>query len=194
MELHGAYETKMLDLGRMAAYHHKMAEEIAVKFQRHFRSSLIGATHLALMLLTFTVDATDGSKKPGFSWMLESDKSYLTIKAIEKGGLFDAKNQDNPDKKIYVPDQIVAVNGKTGDALSMANELALPKLLTITLRRCEEDFTPQECWQVAPTTPKLALREAPPGTPPGPAPPGTPPGPAPHTPRASLHSPHTPQD
>ena len=135
-----------------------------------------GATHLALMLYTITVDATDGSKKLGI--LIEQEKSYLTIKAVEKGGLFEAWNQDHPERKIRVLDEIVAVNGKVGDALSMIDELVLPQVLIITLRRCEEDFTAEERLQVAPQTPPLG--------------PHTPPGPAPHTP--SGPSPHTPQD
>ena len=110
-----------------------------------------GATHLALMLYTFTVDATDGSKKPGI--LIEQEKSYLTIKAVKKGGLFEAWNQDHPERKIRVLDEIVAVNGKVGDALSIIDELVLPQVLTITLRRCEEDFTAEERLQVAPQTP-----------------------------------------
>ena len=135
-----------------------------------------GATHLALMLYTFTVDATDGSKKPGI--LIEQEKSYLTIKAVKKGGLFEAWNQDHPERKIRVLDEIVAVNGKVGDALSIIDELVLPQVLTITLRRCEEDFTAEEPLQVAPQTPPLG--------------PHTPPSPAPHIP--SGPSPHTPQD
>ena len=135
-----------------------------------------GATHLALMLYTCSVNAT-GSKKLGI--LIEHEnKSYLTIKAVEKGGLFEAWNQDHPERKIRVLDEIVAVNGKVGDALSMIDELVLPQVLTITLRRCEEDFTAEERLQVAPQTPPLG--------------PHTPPGPAPHTP--SGPSPHTPQD
>ena len=79
------------------------------------------------MLHTFTVDATDGSKKPGI--LIEHEnKSYLTIKAVEKGGLFAAWNQDHPERKIRILDEIVAVNGKVGDALSMIDELVLPQV------------------------------------------------------------------
>ena len=85
------------------------------------------------MLHTFTVDATHGSRKPGIRIEYEG-RSYLTIKAIGKSGLFEAWNQDHPERKICVFDQIVAVNGKTGDAVSMVDELVLTQLLTITLR------------------------------------------------------------
>ena len=135
-----------------------------------------GATHLALMLYTCSVNAT-GSKKLGVSIDPEN-KSYLTIKAVAKGGLLEAWNQDHPERKIRVLDEIVAVNGKVGDALSMIDELVLPQVLTITLRRCEEYNIPEERLQAAPQTPPVGPR--------------TPPGRAPHTPLGP--SPHTPQD
>lgn len=80
-----------------------------------------------------TVTTKGEAAKVGLD-IIQLEDRYLKIRKVKEGVVMDW-NKANSDKEVKVNDCIVAVNGITGSAKKMLEEIKIPKTLELTISR-----------------------------------------------------------